>query len=45
MRNLTRPSMTTWPRPTLAIALALGLVSLGVRPAPQGVGVQTLLDH
>ena len=36
MRNSTRPSMTTWPRPTLAIALALGLVSLGVRPAPQG---------
>ena len=35
MRNSTRPSMTTWPRPTLAIALALGLVSLGVRPAPQ----------
>ena len=37
MRNSTRLSMTTWPRPTLAIALALGLVSLGVRPAaPQG---------
>ena len=36
MRNSTRRSMTTWPRPTLAVALALGLVSLGVRPAPQG---------
>ena len=33
MRNSTRPSMTTWPRLTLAIALALGLVSLEVRPA------------